>query len=498
VADQRGSRGSDPAPDALFSRDEVLGGLPARRAQTLLFLIESRTAHLVARSRRAMELVRPEQAERERDLAFIEAFALGREPPLRPTIQDLERQAPGWASLVPDNPQVRAAVAHLLGEKYAFAARTVLGIRAALGLDEDAVPSAYLRLYDEPLAAIFAPRVARGDRLRWAWAALGEWLESLPPFWTAFALTLTETVGATLLALPIAVAGIGPLAGVVILVFLGIVNQVTIASLAEAFARNGSIRYSDAFFGRLVDEYLGRVGSLILTFGVSATCVIALLAFYVGVATTLADATPVPPEVWTALLFLVGLYYVSRDSLNTTIASALAVGAINLGLILIISLLALAHVRAENLLYRPLPFLGGQAFEPSLLALIFGVVIAAYTGHISTGNCARVVLRRDPSARSLVWGTVAAQATACLLYCLWVVAVSGAVPPAALLARRARAWAHWPTGSARASTCSGPCTRFSVWAWPRSISPLRSSTWCASTSLPGPHPRRACPPSRRP
>jgi hypothetical protein len=44
------------APDELFSRDEVLGGLPARRAHTLLFLIESRTAHLVAKSRHAMDL----------------------------------------------------------------------------------------------------------------------------------------------------------------------------------------------------------------------------------------------------------------------------------------------------------------------------------------------------------------------------------------------------------------------------------------------------------
>ena len=33
------------SPDELFTRDEVLGGLPARRAATLLFLIESRGAH---------------------------------------------------------------------------------------------------------------------------------------------------------------------------------------------------------------------------------------------------------------------------------------------------------------------------------------------------------------------------------------------------------------------------------------------------------------------
>ena len=39
---------SDPF-GGLFDRDELLAGLPARRANALLFLIESRTAHLVAR-----------------------------------------------------------------------------------------------------------------------------------------------------------------------------------------------------------------------------------------------------------------------------------------------------------------------------------------------------------------------------------------------------------------------------------------------------------------
>jgi hypothetical protein len=34
---------------------------------------------------------------RDAALAFLEAFALNREPPLRPSIQDLERHAPPWA-----------------------------------------------------------------------------------------------------------------------------------------------------------------------------------------------------------------------------------------------------------------------------------------------------------------------------------------------------------------------------------------------------------------
>lgn len=61
----------------LFTRAEALAGLPARRAQTALFLIESRTAHQVAQARQAREPFLGETTAAERDLAFVEAFTLG-------------------------------------------------------------------------------------------------------------------------------------------------------------------------------------------------------------------------------------------------------------------------------------------------------------------------------------------------------------------------------------------------------------------------------------
>jgi hypothetical protein len=419
-------------PEGLFTRDEVLGGLPAGRANSLVFLIESRTAHLMALARRAMERFLTDQSARERDLAFLEAFALGRNPPLRPTIQNLEQYAPQWSSLVPDNPQLRAALAHVLGEKYDFTREAVPGIRAALGLDQEAVQRAYQRLYRHPVETIFASRTTLFGRLRWVWAAIARWLESLPPFWTVFALTLTETVGATILALPIAVAEVGPLAGVAFLILLGLINVLTIAYVADAVSRSGSFRYGNAFFGRLVAEYLGNAGSLILSLSLTLLCFVALLAYYIGVSTTLADATRVPAQVWAALLLLTGLYFVRARSYNATVASSLFVGMINIGLIVILSFLAFTRLRPDNVLYVNLPLLAGRPFEPSILRLIFGVILIAYFGHLSIGNCAKVVLQRDRSARSLTWGSVAAQVTAIALYSVWVLAVNGAVAPQAL------------------------------------------------------------------
>src|SRR5215470_7616583 len=147
-------------------REELLAGLPARRADTLLFVIESRTAHLLARSRRAITPFAIEADDDENELEFFEAFSQGRDPPITPAIQDLERHSGQWAPLVARNPQVRAAVAHRLGKKYRFTRRDTPGIRRALALDDPEVSQAYRRLYHQPLEDIFVSRGSPASRLR--------------------------------------------------------------------------------------------------------------------------------------------------------------------------------------------------------------------------------------------------------------------------------------------------------------------------------------------
>jgi amino acid permease len=425
--------------DDLFTREEALTGLPARRARTLLFLIESRTAHLAAQSRQAAIPIPTERTTEELDLAFLEAFTLGREPPVRVTIQEVERYASQWAHLVPENPQVRAAVAHFLGQKYDFTHQAVPGIRAVLDLDAEAVQQAHLRLYRQPLENVFAARPTLAHRWRWAWAALAGWLESLPPFWTAFAISLP--IGAFTLALPIAVADVGPLVGVALMVVLGLINILTIAAISEAVARSGVIHYGNAFLGRVVADYLGSIASFIFTSVLGGIFFMLLLVFYIGVATTLADATPVRAEVWTALLFLVGLYFLSRQSFNATVASTLVARAITIGLLLILSGLAFAHLKVENLSYTNLPFVGGRAFEPALLQLIFGTIMSAYLAHPAVGNIATITLRRDPSGRSLIWGNVAAIAVTLVVSSVWILAVNGAIAPQSLIGQTGTALA---------------------------------------------------------
>src|SRR3989440_1363687 len=290
--------------DELFTRSEVLGGFSAKRVRLLLFQIESRTAYLMIQGRRAVNRYLTEETAEQQDLAFFESLVEGRGPSIRPTIRDLERYASHWQSLVPRNLTLQAALARLLGQKYRFTQRDIPHIREALGLDSEGVQQAFSNQYRQSLDTIYTRRISLLEWMGWQWNKLSGWLEHLSPFWTAYALTFTEIVGASILALPIAMAGVGPLAGVVVLVVMGVINVLTIAAMAEAVTRSGSIRYQGSYLGRLVQDYLGRPGSILLTTIVVTICVIALFAYYIGFSLTLDGATAIPAEVWAGLLFL--------------------------------------------------------------------------------------------------------------------------------------------------------------------------------------------------
>jgi amino acid permease len=410
-----------------LDREALLGGAPAKRAATLLFLIETRTTRLVAQDKQRLVRSLTEESAQERALALLETFALARETAVETSVHYLERQADNWAALVPSNPRLQAALARRFGEKYRFTDRVAPGIRKALGLDSAEVRDAFQTLYGEPVESAFAARLTPGERVRWAWTGLAKRLEHLPPFWTAYSLTLTETVGASLLALPLAVAALGPLPGVALLFVLGLVNMLTVSLIAESVVRSGPMRYKNAFFGRLVEGYLGKRGSLPVSILLAASSFFGIQMYYLGVGTTLEDATSVPAAVWVAVLYVATLLYLWRGSLDATYATALAIGAVNLVLILGLSCLALAHLRGANLLHQEIPFLHGQPFEASALAVVFGVGLMAFFGHLSAVTCGSLVLERDPSGRSLIRGCACAQATAIAVYSVFVLVTYGAV-----------------------------------------------------------------------
>lgn len=419
---------SEPDPPSsggggtFFSRDELLSGLsPERRATTLLFAIESRTAQIVARARRVLLTAVTERSVADQERAFLAAMAGGRATGPALSVQDLDRYAPRWADLVPDEPQLRAALARLLLTKYKVptGARR---LRAALGIDGPAVVAAYERLYRARPQEAFTVRLPSVERLRWLRSRLSDRLERMPPFWIAFALTLTETVGGGILALPIALAGFGPIGALALLIVFGLVNILTVAALCEAITRNGHMRYGTAYFGRLVSDFLGRPGLIALSLALTPFLAVVLLMGLIGFGDVLAGATGLHPALLAGGLFVITMGVLYRGSLDATIASAIVIGSINLVLLGVIALVTMASAGA-----RPAPPAPSAAVDAATLALAFGVLLSAYFGHLSAGNAAKVVLVRDPSGRALLWGSVLAMVGVIVVYGVVVVAIFSAL-----------------------------------------------------------------------
>ncbi len=412
----------------MFSRSEVLGGMPARRASGILFAIEATTARLMAGSRVSRATFTTSRGSAQREEAFLEAIAAGRDLPVQPTIQDLERFAPQWAHLVPDGIDARAALAVLIGAKYRFTRELVPGLRDALGIDDPAVAAA-IGLQRTERASIYVASLSFRERLAWARAGLAHRIERMPPFWVAYALALTETITEGILVVPIAVAGIGPLAGIVVLVVLGLFNLITLGALVEAITRNGSMRYGAAYFGRLVGELLGRAGAMTLTVALGIFNAVVLLVYLLGFASVLWGATGIPQEIWVLLLVAANLWVLRREALDETVATAVIVGVVNVTLILVITGIAFLNMQPGNLGYRNVPFLDGGGLDPLVLQLVFGVIIVSFFGHTSAANASKLILGRDPTGRALLWGNLAALASVIALYCLIVIGFSGALGP---------------------------------------------------------------------
>jgi amino acid permease len=415
-----------------LSREDLLGGMPARRASTILFAIENLTHQLVSRSRRALARYQPVETAKDRERRFIDAVSGGREDQVRPSIQDVERYATEWAYMVPDVPDIRAQVLHQLSTRYALVFDRTPRVRAALAVETPAVATAFESQQGRGIQTAFTPDSDWRERMRWWRARVSERLETMPPFWMAFSLTLTETVGGGMLAIPIALAWVGVPFGLLLLGVFALISIVTIAALVEAITRDGSLRYGNGYFGRLAENRLGKPGGVAIGIGLLVLEGVTLLAAMFGFGTVLGEQTGITPLFWVAILFTAILFVLRRENLGATIAAALLVGSVILALAVGMIVLGLMNVRPD-LLGGAGTHLGGVS-GGTVVALVFGVLLYVYFGHTSAGNAARHVLRRDPSGRTLLWGNVAAMAAAAVIYVLFVIAVNGSVPAARLAA----------------------------------------------------------------
>lgn len=410
-----------------LSREEVLSGLGGRarrQANSIFSLIQARAARLILENRSLASPLISDVTLANRNNEYLQAIASGKSPEDKPTIQEMERTAPNWASLIPDNSAVRAALAHKFGSEYAFTAETTPRLGAALGLTDPSVSQSFKRAFKSPVSAIYEESLSFSERVRWLWNRLSIAIDSLPAFWVAFGIVIAGYFGPGILALPIAYASLGPLLGAGVLIGVGIINVVTAMYVAEACVRHGAMSYGSAYIGRLVHDFLGRYAAILLRIGLFAYCCLVLFAFYNGFASAMFTATGVPNEIWPILLFFLSYRYISGRAISITVAATFVISVINLSAMFLLALLTFYYLDWQ------MPT-GTEAIDIanlSALSLVFGTTLYAFAGQIAVSNAAQITLRRDPSGRSLILGTIAGTTTLLFVYLVFVVAVNGTLP----------------------------------------------------------------------
>ncbi len=266
--------------------------------------------------------------------------------------------------------------------------------------------------------------VHTGDRLE-------RWLASLPPFWAACLLTLTLNTSSAVLAFPTAVAAIGVLPGLALILLFGLCNTLTILCVIEALARGSTIYHGQTFIGKLIACYIGQIGTFLFTLSLGIGSFLALLSVYIGIATTLADLTGLPAVIWVVTVFLIGAVVLAHGSLKLPLGAMLLLGAAQILLLLALTAIALTHLHLQYILVTPLAS-NGQRLDMTRFGA-FGVIYLAYTAqHKLITQVAGNILPRDPDARSLVRGTIAGTAGMILLWSIWVLGTGAAFAPSLL------------------------------------------------------------------
>jgi hypothetical protein len=415
-------------PGEFLSRDEVLGGLPARRARTLLFLIEQHSAlHASARQVGTMALLGERSAE-ARELEWIEAFALGREAPRAPSIREIEAASERWAPLVAESPEVRAAVIRLLSERHRLQYNRVPGIRAALGADDERVREAFARQTGKSLESAWATRIGLLDRVRWALSAPARWLERAEPFQASAALTFLLSMGQTVVIVPIAVATVGLAAAAASILVIGLLAVSATAAVAEAAARNGEVRFRTGFFGRLASSALGPGAAGVPSFLGIAGVALPTLSAFIGLALLLNVAVPLPTELWVLLLggAAVAVPLVGRRT--ASFGGLMAFGLVSIVLLALLSVFAIADAAISGGLSAPPAGPPNDIGLDVALGVIIGVLLGSYADPVYTVQIGRIVLPRDPDGTEYVRGAVAGMAAFVVLTVIFSAAMILTIP----------------------------------------------------------------------
>lgn len=225
-------------------------------------------------------------------------------------------------------------------------------------------------------------------------------------------LTLALSLPQGLLAVPIAVAQVGLVPGLLIMLIVGMLNIATAAwtarHVAVYFTRYGSI----PSLTRLAHDRLGAWGRLLTLASGATLFFLALLASVVGLARSLEQLTGTPALVWGAGCGLLILALLCR---RAALSSRLVIGLgmLNVCFVIVLLLLTLPHTQ---------PIAAAPTTAGSLLSMI-GVSMMLFFAPMLVAQVAEHVLPYSGNPQTFVRGIAAGVGAGAVLFALWAVAV---------------------------------------------------------------------------
>lgn len=424
---------------ASFTKDakDLLGGLgagSARRGKTVLRLIYARVSDRVkAHAQSPTNLYQSDTLRDTRNLAYLDAVASGAKNPNPPacTIQDIEKYAHDWADLVPRSPAIQADLAMRMSDSYAFEARHVPGIIAALCLDDAETAEEFRAKTGAEIASIYAATTPLRQRLRWTFSRASGWIENLPAFWASFALTITSTLGPSVLAFPILFMSFGPLGAALTILGVGALNTLTLAYLAESQVRSGPV-LRRLGFNQIIQHYLGVIALRCLKTCLFVYCIVVLFTYTGGFLETISNALGTGGPIWFAALYLFVVWYVSPRNKTGSLLLALSIALVNLAIVagFMVAVLFLVVSTPTEAISNDLRM--AQDFVLTPVQMAIGAALYSFAGHISVSNGARLVLQRPNSEQGFLRGAVVGLGAISVLYAIWTFVAISALTSGAL------------------------------------------------------------------
>jgi len=240
----------------------------------------------------------------------------------------------------------------------------------------------------------------------------------------AVATFVGTVIGAGILGVPYVIAQAGFWTGIFMIFILGIVSAILYLYLGETVLRTNGKHQLTGY----AEKYLGKPGKYLMSFSMLVGIYGALIAYIIGEGTTFASllgiqntvlitilGLSITAEILFSIIFFIVMAIIIREGLDAVGLSEMYLLPIMIGIIIIISFIALPFIKPSNL----------TEFSVGKMLLPYGVIFFAYLGATAVPEMQQELIKYKKNLKKAIMIGVAIPFCLYILFATAVVGVSG-------------------------------------------------------------------------